>query len=220
METTRHPIRGGLFITFEGPEGSGKTTQIRLLGEYLAACGYPVLLTREPGGTPLAERLRGVLKNHHDAEPLQPGTELLLMEAARHQHVKNVIAPALAEGKIVLCDRFFDSTTAYQGGARGIDGAVVEALNDFAVAGCRPRLTFLLDLTPEAGFRRTGKRPETQGEYDRFEEEDLAFHRRVRESFLAIARRDAKRIRLIDADRDVNEIQLEIRRIVHEYLVS
>ena len=220
METTRQAPGRGLFITFEGPEGSGKTTQIRLLGEYLSSQGREVLLTREPGGTPLAEQLRGVLKNHRGEEKLQPGTELLLMEAARHQHVMNVIAPALAAGKIVLCDRFFDSTTAYQGGARGIEGKVIDTLNGFAVGGCRPQLTFLLDLPPEVGFRRAGKRPETLGEYDRFEEEDLAFHRRVRESFLEIARLQPERVRLIDADRGVDEIQLEIRRIVHEYLVA
>ena len=215
MKNLENPRRG-LFITFEGPEGSGKTSQINMLGEYFKAMGLEVVLTREPGGTPLAEKIRNVVKQHCDEnESVHPGTELLLIEAARFQHVSEVIAPALKSGKAVLCDRFFDSTTAYQGGARGIDNGVIHSLNAFAAGDCLPDLTILLDLPPEVGFERAGRRKETQGEYDRFEQEDLDFHRQVRKSFLELAAKHPERIKVVDADRPREEIQMEIRKYVH-----
>ncbi len=210
-----HP---GFFITFEGPEGAGKSTQLRMLHESLEREGRRCVATREPGGTPLAEQLRGIVKNFSGPEKLHPTTELLLLEAARSQHVREVIRPALAAGCVVLCDRYFDSTTAYQGGARGLESAVVDELNSFAAAECVPDLTILLDLPPEAGFRRAADRVETRGEHDRFEEEKLDFHRRVREAFLRIAAAEPDRVRVVAADRDPGLIFSEIGKIIHEVL--
>ncbi|MBS1371696.1 MAG: dTMP kinase [Lentisphaeria bacterium] len=208
----------GYFITFEGPEGSGKSTQVRKLAEHFAAKGREVMVTREPGGTPLAEQLRTLVKNFDGPEKMHDSTELLLMEAARAQHVREKIRPALAAGKIVICDRFADSTTAYQGGARGIDLPAIDFLNRFAMAECVPDLTFLLDLSPEAGFARTSARAETLGEHDRFEEEKLDFHLRVRKAFLAVAGREPERVRTIDAGRTPDTIHEEIRAIADELI--
>ena len=208
--------RQGFFITFEGPEGAGKSSQIRMLEAALSAAGHSVLTTREPGGTPLAEEIRELVKNHRFSESVHPVTELLLMEAARCQHVAEVIIPALNEGKIVLCDRFFDSTTAYQGGGRGLDGGTVALLNDFAALSVAPDLTILLDLPPERGFDRASRRVETQGEYDRFEAETLAFHRRVHDAFIAISRKDPGRVKVVDADRDREAVHREILGLVDE----
>jgi len=185
-----------------------------LLAKYLKSRGKATLVTREPGGTPLAEQLRSLIKDYDGAETMHASTELLLVEAARAQHVRELIRPALAAEQVVICDRFADSTTAYQGGARGIELPAIEFLNRFAMAECVPNLTLLLDLTPEAGFGRTRVRTETAGKHDRFEEEDLAFHRRVREAFHAIARREPERVRTIDADRPAELIHEEIKRIV------
>ena len=207
-------IHPGRFITFEGPEGAGKSTQIRLLRDYLETKGCVCVLTREPGGTPLAERLRAVVKNHAGPEKLHPTTELLLIEAARSQHVHEVIRPALAAGKVVLCDRFFDSTTAYQGGARGMESQVIDTLNEFAAAECIPDLTILLDLPPEVGFARAQAREETRGEHDRFEEEKLDFHRRVRAGFLKIAEAEPERVRVVNADAPAECIHRQVREIV------
>lgn len=209
----RHPGRG-FFITFEGPEGSGKSTQIQLLSGHLASRGYETLLTREPGGTPLAEQLRTLVKDFNGSETMHAGTELLLIEAARTQHVREKIRPALAAGKIVLCDRFSDSTIAYQGGARGIDPDVIDLLNRFAEGECVPDLTILLDLPPETGFARTQTRAETCGKHDRFEEEALDFHMRVRDTFLSIARREPGRVRVVRANRAPERIHEEIIAIV------
>lgn len=210
------PERQGFFITFEGPEGAGKSSQIRMLAEALTASGREVVTTREPGGTPLAEEIREVVKTHHLGEPVHPVTELLLMEAARSQHVSEVILPALRAGKIVLCDRFFDSTTAYQGGGRGLDREAVEMLNSFAALSVVPDLTILMDLPPEHGFARASRRVETQGEYDRFEAEDLAFHRRVRDAFLAIAAKFPERVKVVNADRDREAIRRDIWELADE----
>ena len=204
-------IHPGWFITFEGPEGAGKSTQIRLLRDELEARGHECVLTREPGGTPLAERLRAVVKNHEGPEKLHPTTELLLIEAARSQHVREVIRPALAAGKVVLCDRFF---TAYQGGARGMESQVIDSLNELAAAECIPDLTILLDLPPEVGFARAREREETRGEHDRFEEEKLDFHRRVRAGFLKIAEAEPERVRVVNADAPAEQIHRRILEIV------
>ena len=208
----------GFFITFEGPEGAGKSSQIRMLQAALAAAGRPVVATREPGGTPLAEAIREVVKSHNSGEAVHPVTELLLMEAARSQHVSEVILPALERGSIVLCDRFYDSTSAYQGGGRGLDLRAVGMLNDFASLSTVPDLTILMDLPPERGFERAEHRAETQGEYDRFEAEKLDFHRRVREAFLKIAAAEPERVKVIDADRDRETIHREILELVYERL--
>ena len=160
--------------------------------------------------------MRTLVKNFDGPEKMHASTELLLMEAARAQHVREKIRPALAAGTIVICDRFADSTTAYQGGARGIEPPAIEFLNRFAMAECVPDLTFLLDLPPEVGFARTSIREETRGEHDRFEEEKLEFHQRVRAAFLAIAAREPERIRIIDATRTPETIHEEIRAIADE----
>lgn len=211
-------MKCGKFITFEGPEGAGKSTQIRLLGEFLNRSGIDCLITREPGGTPLAEELRTIVKSFSGSETVHPETELLLMEAARSQHTGEVIAPALQAGKWVLCDRFSDSTTAYQGGARGMDLEMIATLNRFASKGCTPDLTILMDLTPEAGFARAAKRQETQGEHDRFEQEKIDFHHKVRAAFLNCAVKEPERFRIVDADRSIEEIHREITEIVTESL--
>ena len=206
----------GYFITFEGPEGAGKSSQIQMLGEALRFAGREVVCTREPGGTPLAEAIREVVKGHQSGETVHPVTELLLKEAARSQHVREVIRPALQAGKVVLCDRFYDSTTAYQGGGRGLDREAIAFLNRFASDGVVPDLTLLLDLPPERGFERTGERAETQGEYDRFEAEKLDFHQRVRTEFLALAECEPQRVKVISADLDRETVQRDIRRLVDE----
>lgn len=187
------------FITFEGIEGSGKSTQIRLLAEYLRSRGHEVLTTREPGGCPIADAVRGILLDpRHGA--MTPGTELLLYAAARAQHVAEVIRPALGRGEIVLCDRFTDATVAYQGYGRGLDMTVISFLNTLAAGSLAPDLTLLLELPVEEGLRRATSRNDQQQhlQEDRFERESLAFHRRVREGYLELARRE-ERFRIIDA---------------------
>ena len=211
-------MKRGYFITFEGPEGAGKSSQIRMLGEALRAAGREVVITREPGGTPLAEAIREVVKGHNTGETVYPATELLLIEAARSQHVREVIEPALAAGKVVLCDRFYDSSTAYQGGGRGLKRETIAMLNEFAADGVVPDLTILLDLPPERGFERTETRAETQGEFDRFEEEKLDFHRRVRAEFLALAGREPQRVKVVSADRAKDEIGRDVLRLVDELI--
>lgn len=209
----------GKFITFEGPEGAGKSTQLKRLAEYLREKGHAVITTREPGGTPLAEQLREILKTHRGAEKLHPETELLLMEAARSQHAREVILPALERGCVVLCDRYYDSTTAYQGGARNIDSSLIDRLNLFAAGFRKPDLTLIFDLDIETGFRRAGKRQETAGEYDRFEAETRAFHQRVREMFLQIARTEPDRVKIIDAEGTPEEVAERVRSTADELFV-
>lgn len=192
--------RKGLFITLEGPDGSGKSTQIKLLAENLRQRKVPFLLTREPGGggpTSLAEKIRKLLltpgKNSPSAQ-----TELLLFLAARAQHVKDLIRPALAQGRVVVCERFADATRAYQVGGRGLPAAFVTSANRFATGGLQPDLSIFLDIPPERGLRRAFQ---AKSGHDRMEAESLAFHRRVREEYHRIARSASKRVRLIPADR-------------------
>lgn len=208
----------GFFITFEGPEGAGKSSQIKLLHEYLLSQGIDCVCTREPGGTPLAEKLRDIVKSYHGAEELHDKTELLLMEAARVQHVIEVIKPAVDAGKIVLCDRFSDSTVAYQGAARGLDMTDIARLNNFAIGQYRPDLTFLLDLSVECGFERAGKRQETIGCVDRFEDAGKAFHNRVRQAFLDIASKEPERVKIINAAKERLSIAADIRKYVDELI--
>lgn len=186
----------GLFVTLEGPDGSGKSTQRRLLAERLRAWGRDVVETREPGGSPLAEKIRDLLldgKNHG----LTPAAELLLFEAARSQHVRDTIRPALERGAVVLCDRFTDSTLAYQGAGRGLEGAPVEALNRFATGGLEPDLTLLYDIVPQAGLARAKSH---KGGDDRMEAADLAFHGRVRRAYLDLAAAAPGRIRVLPVE--------------------
>lgn len=184
----------GLFITFEGVEGCGKSTQVERLRAWLEAQGHTVLVTREPGGVPIAEAIRSVLL-HPDHHTMTPVTEILLYEAARAQLVHERIRPALEAGQTVLCDRFADSTTAYQGVGRNLPPEEVVRLHALATQGIWPELTFVLDLPVEEGLRRARNR----GRFDRMEQQTIAFHERVREGFLAIAQNDPDRVKIIDA---------------------
>jgi dTMP kinase len=203
----------GVFISFEGVEGCGKSTQIQLLAETLQADGHEVVVTREPGGTALGQILRKLLLE--PATPLAPGTELLLMLADRAQHIQDVIAPALNANKIVLCDRFADSTIAYQGYGRKIDLALLTQLNAFTCGGYRPALTFLLDVPVIEGLRRAQKR-RGNGVADHFEVESVAFHERVHEGFLAVARAEPERVQVLDSTRPLEVVRQEIMRIVEQ----
>lgn len=205
-----------LFITFEGGEGSGKSTQLRRLGERLSAQGRDVLLTREPGGTPEAEAVRALLVSG-DVGRWTAKSEALLNYAAREQHLQQVIRPALAEGRIVLCDRFMDSTRAYQGYAGGCDLGFIDALERAVVGGTRPHLTLIFDIDPAAGLARARARGDALAE-DRYERKGLAFHRRLREGFLDILRREPKRCRLVDAGQEVEQVTEDVWSIVSRVL--
>ena len=211
--------RQALFITFEGPEGAGKSTQIKLLKEYLESLGRQVLVTREPGGTPLAEDFRNIVKHYQGEEPLFPATELLLFEAARTQHTNYVIAPALKSGTIVLCDRFADSTEAYQGAGRSLDMDFLLKLNNFAMAGCKPDLTLLFDLPIEVGMERARARVAHIADHnDRLEAEKIDFHQRVRAAYLAIARREPQRVRVLDGSLDIEALFNAVKQQVDDAL--
>jgi dTMP kinase len=186
----------GLFITLEGIEGSGKSTQAERLETSLKAAGIPIRRTREPGGTPYAEEIRKLVLNL-GGEPVFPETELLLFLAARAQHVRALIAPSLASGQIVICDRFTDATLAYQGGGRDAGIEAVRRLNDWATGGLQPKRTFLIDLPVQEGINRSRKR---QGNFgiDRIEREGPGFLEKVRAEYLAIADKEPKRIRVLD----------------------
>ncbi|MGB9660414.1 MAG: dTMP kinase [Moorellaceae bacterium] len=186
----------GIFITFEGPDGSGKTTQVELLARKLESMGRQVVCTREPGGTPLAESIRELLLKPW-TEEVWGLTEVFLYAAGRVQHVRSRILPALEAGQVVLCDRYADSTLAYQGFGRGLSPELVRQINELATGGIKPRLTLLLDLPPEESLRRRGG---GEGKMlDRLEREDMDFHRRVREGYLELARQEPGRIKVIDA---------------------
>lgn len=207
-----------LFITFEGIEGCGKTTQIRLLNESLRRRGLDVLATREPGGCPIADAIRGILLDAANSG-MSPRTELLLYAAARAQHVSEVILPALRAGKTILCDRFTDATLAYQGYGRDLDRDLIASLNTMAAGDVTPDLTLLLDFPPEEGLHRARHRNASCSEIneDRFEQESLDFHRRVRNGYRELAARQS-RFRLIDARGSVGEVAQRIEKAVDEYL--
>jgi dTMP kinase len=197
----------GFFITFEGVEGCGKTTQIKLLAELLAARGISTVLTREPGGCPIADKIRAILLDAEN-KALSPLAELMLYAAARAQHVTEVISPALESGKIVLCDRFCDATVAYQSFGRGIDRSVIDSLNSHACQGVTPDLTVLVDCDPVIGLERARLRIEaTSGpREERFELEALAFHHRVRAGYLHLAAQEPHRFMIINGAETIEEI--------------
>ena len=194
----------GRFITFEGGEGAGKSTQIARAADWLRARGVEVVLTREPGGTPRAERLRTILLER-DAEPMPQSCELLLMFAARATHLDNLVRPAVARGAWVLCDRFTDATYAYQGGGRGLPKAQIDALVAVVHADLWPDLTVLLDLPVATGLARASSRNGADGP-DRFESEQQAFFERVRATYLERASAEPGRFRVLDASRSIDEV--------------
>ena len=196
----------GRFITFEGIEGCGKTTQIDLLRRYLEEAGRSVRVTREPGGTKIGEAIRGILLDPEHSAMCSPA-ELLLYAASRAQHVHEVIRPAMEAGTDVLCDRFADSTAAYQGAGRGLDEAALHQLHAFGAGGLAPDLTVLIDLPVEEGLRRARGR----GRSDRIEQESLAFHGRVREGFLRLADMEPGRIKIVDGMQSIEAIAEAIR---------
>ena len=210
----------GFFITFEGSEGGGKTTQVALLAETLRARGHDVVETREPGGTPIGQTLRQLLLRPPTGQPadtLAPRAELLLMLADRAQHIHEVILPGLQAGRIVLCDRYADSTTAYQGYGRGFDLAEIARLNAFVCDVCQPQLTFVLDLPVAVGMQRAHER-RGMAAVDHFEAASVSFHERVREGFRAIARAEPERVCLIDAARDIEAVRTAVLAGVRTHL--
>jgi len=204
----------GRFITFEGGEGAGKSTQIHLLAEALRKTGLPVVTTREPGGAPGAEEIRTLLLTGEIGR-WSPMSELLLFAAARHEHVTHRIAPALARRDCVLCDRFADSTMAYQGYGHRLGREVCEAAHKLAVGDFQPDLTLILDLPVEEGLKRAATRRDSDTRYERM---GLEFHRRLRDGFLDIARRAPERCRVIDARGTVAEVHAVVRQVVAEHL--
>ena len=201
----------GIFITFEGPDGSGKTTQIQRLARWLNERGLEVVLTREPGGTIISDQIREILLNP-DHQHLAHQAEILLYAAARAQHVHEKIMPSLAENKIILCDRFIDASIAYQGYGLGVDPALVEQISLFAAAGLEPKRTYMLDIEPQIGRNRMLARALERGEQslDRIEMKSLDYHDRVRAGFREIADSSPQRVKWIDANRVPDEIFAEI----------
>jgi len=207
-----------LFITFEGPEGSGKTTQMELLRDYLEGKGYPVLATREPGGTSIGNQIRAVLLDPCNTEML-PASEALLFSAARAQIVNQVIRPHLAQGDIVLCDRYADSTLAYQGYGHGLDLEILHTITALATGGLKPDLTVYLDIDVEEGLRRKLTAHEAgNAEWNRLDQQEAAFHRRVREGYLKMATREPDRWLVVDATQSLEAIQALIRARVEAKL--
>ena len=203
-------MKNGCFITMEGVDGSGKTTQLQLTARYLLDRGYEVVTTREPGGTKLAERIRNIVLDADAA--VNPRTEVLLYLAARAEHVEKVIRPALETGKIVLCDRFADSTMVYQGFVRGVEIDKVKVLCAFAADNVQPELTILLDAAPEALLQRRADR----GVQDRFEQEGLDFQKKVRDGFLLLANADPERVKKVHALQPAEAVQAEIQKILRD----
>ena len=200
----------GVFITFEGSEGCGKTTQIQRLAARLEKSGQQVLLTREPGGTPLGESIRHLLKFSEEGKDMTAEAELLLFAASRAQLVRRVIEPALEAGSWVIADRFMDSTTVYQGVARRLDYEAVRLINDFAVGERRPDLTFVLDVDHEETRRRLLRRPRPLGGPDRMEQMPPEFYEAVRDGYLMLAREEPERFRVIQAGRSVESVEEEV----------
>ena len=206
----------GLFITFEGTEGCGKSTQIQALAARFKDAGREVLQTREPGGTPLGEAVRNLLQHDQAGENMSPEAELLLFTASRAQLTRERILPALANNEIVLCDRFMDSTTAYQGGARNIAPEAVTAINRFAVGQAIPDLTILIDLSPEIGMARVHAR--SNGQLDRMEQEAIEFFHAVRAGYLKLAQAEPERFLVLDGNQPADTLEQQIWAAVQQRL--
>ena len=200
-----HPKDRGWFLTLEGVEGTGKSTNLTFITDYLRNAGVDLIVTREPGGTPLGEEIRALLLSHRD-EGMHPDTELLLMFAARAEHLRRKIQPALAAGQWVLSDRFTDATYAYQGGGRALDLQRIQILEEWTQGELRPDVTFLLDLDPEVGLARAAGR----AELDRFEAEDLAFFHRVRHAYQVRVEAQPERFRVVDAAQSLSDVQADL----------
>lgn len=201
----------GAFITLEGPEGAGKTTQVKLLSKQLDIAGIPHVVTRDPGGTPLGRQIRRILLNPEN--PVQPMAELLLYQADRAQHVAEIIEPELQVGKLVICDRYIDSTMAYQGYGRGIDFALIKELNQIATGGLVPEMTILFDIESSDGLARLHP-----GGHDRLEREALEFHLKVRKGYLELAEKEPSRWRILDASKPLSQAQGELRKLFYDQL--
>jgi len=203
----------GQFISFEGIEGCGKSTQVKLAGEYLKRFRIPFIITEEPGGSAIGRKIRKILLNKGPDGEICSETELLLFSAARAQHVRDVILPAITKDTVVLCDRYTDATIAYQGFGRGLDMDFIKYLNDFATSHVKPGLTILFDLPVEVGLKRAMDRisriKEGSAE-DRFEQEELDFHRKVRDGYLSLAQQDSKRFRIVDSSSDIETVHREV----------
>lgn len=209
----------GLFITFEGTEGCGKSTQVELLARQLRALGHRVRVLREPGGTPIGEEIRHTLKHSQNNAAMTPEAELLLMNASRAQLVREIIRPALTAGEVVVCDRFYDSTTAYQGYGRELDLSLVKSVIDFAVGDTRPNLTLLLQVPPHVSAERLRSRQSTLPfARDRIEEADQKFFARVAEGYQALAAAETNRIRVVDSAGPVENVSAKIWEIVQPIL--
>lgn len=207
-------------ITFEGIEGSGKSTQIKLVAEYLIKRNVPVVVTQEPSGTDIGRKIGNILFNREHSH-LCAEAEVFLFCAARAQHVREVIMPALEQNKVVLCDRFSDATYAYQGFGRGLDHEFIRLINDYSAMLLKPDMTLLFDLPVETGLKRATARNNKLQEpaaTDRFERENFEFHRRIREGYLDISRKEPQRFRLIDASSNVDVIQEEVRRRIDDFI--
>ena len=205
-----------MFITLEGIEGSGKTTQIKQISAHLCRKGHDCVTTREPGATEIGKRIRAILLDP-DSKVMDPSTELLLYTADRVQHVKELLEPSLAAGKTVLCDRYFDATLVYQGYARGLDIAMIKELHRLMNGGLQPDLTLLLDLSPEEGLARAWQQIDNgtrTGRETRFEKEAIAFHNRVRAGYLELAHREPQRFRIIDAAQDEMQVFDDILEVL------
>jgi dTMP kinase len=209
-----------MFITLEGVEGSGKSTQIRAIAQWLSAAGREPLTTREPGGTAIGGQIRSVLL-HPDNHALAPTAELLLYVADRVQHLETIVRPALAAGKVVVCDRYFDATLVYQGYARGLDRGLIQQLHQLACNGLTPDLTLLLDLDPEAGLARAWRRIHADAAHaqeSRFEKERLAFHQRVRAGYLDLAAIEPQRFVIIDASVNEKAVGVQIEAALRKHV--
>ena len=204
----------GKFITVEGTEGVGKSTNIAFIQRYCLEQGVHLTVTREPGGTPLAEQIRELLLDNRD-EVMDETAELLLVFAARAQHIQRVILPALNRGEWVLCDRFTDATYAYQGGGRGLDTALIALLEQQVQADLKPDLTLLLDIDVKQGLARAGAR----GQLDRFENEHIMFFEKVRASYLAMAKKDPQRYAIVDAGQNLHDVQQDIQKKLDQFML-
>ena len=208
----------GTFITFEGIDGSGKSTQLRLLSNYLRLHGCDIVVTREPGGTPLGVRLRTALLDSQ--EQVDPLTELLVFAADRAQHVKRYLRPALESGRIVISDRYADATVAYQGAGRGFPASLIKQIVELATGGLKPDLTILFDLPVRESSVRTGRRINDRQKADRLDSEDAEFHTRVRNAYLQLGQAEPSRIRIVDTTGSVDETHAKVREIVVPFLIE